>query len=85
MSTSCDRCSSVISKDLPAPGRSKFWGTVLYKTWQIRFNYLRMNTWEDATSSSKVIQSSTYSEVTLCSDCWGDVLHFINTTKTHQH
>lgn len=81
----CDRCKLSYSKDIPKPGLSKFWGTVKYKTWQIRFNYLRMNTWENATTASEVIQSSTYSEIELCSECWSDVLHFINTTKTKDY
>ena len=77
----CDRCNLSYTKDLPAPGLSKFWGVVTFKTWRIRFNYLRMNTWEDAKTASEVIQSNTYTAIELCSECWGDVLHFINTTK----
>lgn len=81
MSKECYRCEKPYTTDLPAPGLSKMWGSVKFKTWVIRFNFLRMNTWEKATTAADVIDTSFYTEVELCSDCWGDVLSFINKKK----
>jgi hypothetical protein len=38
-----------------------------------------MNSWENAVTASDVVASSSWSEVTLCDSCWGDVLSFVNT------
>lgn len=84
MSKTCDRCKEKITKDLPKPGGVKFWGTVTLKTWRLRFNRLKMNTWEKAETAMDVIQSNTYSEIELCDGCWGDVLYFITSTSTKE-
>jgi hypothetical protein len=74
----CDRCGAEVTHGLPKPGLTSFFGKVTRDTWRIRFNYLRMNSWENAVTASDVIASSTWSEVTLCDSCWGDVLSFVN-------
>lgn len=81
MMSECKRCGGTILDGLPAPGMSKLTATITRDTHRIRFNYLRMNGWRDSPRASDVVQSLTYTDVTLCSDCWGDVLHFICTTK----
>lgn len=74
----CHRCRAEVTKELPRPGLSCFTGKVYRETWRIKFNYLRMNSWDKAVTASDVVASNLWSEVTLCSDCWGDVLSFIN-------
>lgn len=74
----CDRCTADVTRSIPKPGLTSFFGAVTRCTWKIRFNYLRMNSWENAVTASDVISSSTWSEVNLCDMCWGDVLSFVN-------
>lgn len=74
----CDRCPAEVSQGLPKPGLTSFFGRVTKYTWQIRFNYLRMNSWKNAVTSSDNIASSVWTEVNLCDMCWGDVLSFVN-------
>lgn len=74
----CDRCGTSVTKELPRPGLSRLLGKVYRDTWRIKFNYLRMNTWDKSVTAHDVVASNLWSEVSLCSDCWGDVLSFIN-------
>lgn len=74
----CYRCGNGIEKDLPRPGLSRVFGKVYRDTWRIKFNYLRMNTWEKATTAADVVASNLWTEVNLCGNCWADVLAFIN-------
>lgn len=80
----CDRCKQDFAVGIPAPGKYRVWGNVTYNTWLIRFNYIRMKTWEKAITSADTIDSAVYSEVHLCSVCWGDVLSFINKTTNRE-
>lgn len=77
----CYRCLADIKVGLPPPGMSRFSAKVLKYTWQIRYSYVRMNTWNNAPTAADVIDTSWFTEVDLCDDCWGDVLNFICTTK----
>lgn len=79
MSAPCDRCSAKVTGELPRPGLSRFLGKVYRETWLIKFNYLRMNSWDKAVTASDVVASNLWTEVKLCGDCWGDVLSFVNT------
>ncbi|CAH0233449.1 hypothetical protein SRABI26_02707 [Arthrobacter sp. Bi26] len=74
----CHRCGVKISKDLPRPGLSRLFGKIYRETWRIKFNYLRMNSWDKAVTAHDVVASNLWTETSLCSDCWGDVLSFIN-------
>lgn len=74
----CHRCSAKVTTELPKPGLSRITGRIERDTWRIKFNYLRMATWEKAVTAHDVIASSLVSDVELCSDCWGDVLSFVN-------
>ena len=74
----CHRCKAQVTNDLPRPGLSRFRGKVYRETWRIRFNYLRMSSWDKAVTAHDVVASNLWSETILCSDCWGDVLSFIN-------
>ena len=74
----CHRCGAGIERDLPRPGLSRIFGKVYRETWLIKFNYLRMNSWDKAVTAHDVVASNLWSEVSLCSNCWGDALSFIN-------
>lgn len=74
----CHRCGARVEQGLPRPGLSRLFGKIYRETWLIKFNYLRMNSWDNAVTASDVVASSLWSETSLCSDCWGDVLFFIN-------
>ena len=62
----------------PGPGLSRFFGKAYRETYLLRFNYIRMASWEQAATAAEVVSSNLTSELTLCSDCWGDVLSFAN-------
>lgn len=74
---SCHRCSAKVTNELPRPGLSRVFGKVYRDTWRIKFNYLRMNSWDKAVTAHDVVASNLWSEVNLCSDCWGDVMSFV--------
>ena len=75
----CDRCQAEVTAGIPKPGLTSFFGAITRDTWRIRFNYLRMNSWENAVTASDVVASSSWSEVTLSDSCWGDVLSYVKT------
>lgn len=75
----CHRCGAKVEQGLPRPGLTSLFGKVIRETWRIRFNFVRMNSWENAVTAHDVIASSFWTEVTLCSDCWGDVMSLVCT------
>jgi len=79
-STPCYMCKARVEQTIPRRGLTRLFGQVTRNTWNIRFNYLRMHSIDDAVTAQDVVASSFWTEVDLCSDCWGEVLAFIHNT-----
>lgn len=78
----CDRCSGPVPNGLPDSGggarsRGGFRKKVYAFEYVVRFNYAKFRSLLDSPRAVDRLESSIYTEVTLCPSCWEAFFNFL--------